>query len=160
MNKKLRIVFLVLTVAVMILIFLFSTQNSADSSKQSGTVTEFIVKIFIPDFESLLLSQKEALILKYQGIIRTLAHATIFAALGFCAGGFSNTLSIKKRTAILFTALFCVLYALSDEIHQIFSPGRAFQIIDILVDTAGSLFGIGAIMIIMKRKDMNYEKHF
>lgn len=35
---------------------------------------------------------------------------------------------IKKRLSIL----LCIIYATSDEIHQIFTPGRACQIKDIL----------------------------
>jgi len=33
-------------------------------------------------------------------------------------------------------------YALSDEIHQLFVPGRAFQVFDLFIDFLGSLFGV------------------
>jgi VanZ family protein len=36
----------------------------------------------------------------------------------------------------------CAAYALSDEIHQLFVPGRAFQIQDLVIDSAGILIGI------------------
>jgi len=45
--------------------------------------------------------------------------------------------------------LISMLFALSDEIHQLFVPGRAFQIIDLFIDFLGSLFGV----IIFKIKD-------
>ncbi len=37
---------------------------------------------------------------------------------------------------------FCMLYAISDEIHQIFVPWRSFQIVDLLLDGAGILLGL------------------
>ena len=38
--------------------------------------------------------------------------------------------------------LICVLYAASDEIHQIFVPGRSCRVMDILLDSFGSISGI------------------
>lgn len=40
----------------------------------------------------------------------------------------------------LTTVIICFLYALSDEIHQYFVPGRACRVFDVIVDTAGSVF--------------------
>ena len=50
---------------------------------------------------------------------------------------------MKKQSGkkvILITVVICFLYALSDEIHQYFVPGRACRILDVLIDTSGSLF--------------------
>lgn len=38
--------------------------------------------------------------------------------------------------------IIAMLYALSDETHQLFVPGRAFQVIDLIIDFLGSLFGV------------------
>ena len=37
----------------------------------------------------------------------------------------------------------CLAYGFSDEIHQLFVPGRAFEISDLAMDGLGSLIGIG-----------------
>ena len=37
--------------------------------------------------------------------------------------------------------IIAMLYALSDETHQLFVPGRAFQVIDLVVDLVGVLGG-------------------
>lgn len=156
-----RMIFFVLTLAVMVAIFVFSAQNSEQSGMQSGRVTEFIVKILRPDFFELALEEQQALIEAYQGIIRTLAHACIFAALGFCSGGFANTYNTVFAKRFIFTLVFCIFYAITDEIHQIFTPGRAFQVFDILVDTLGAIIGILAITLLCMiiRKDRQNEKH-
>jgi VanZ family protein len=48
---------------------------------------------------------------------------------------------------VLVTVVICVLYALSDETHQLFVPTRSFQLADLGLDLIGSVFGalLGAI---------------
>jgi VanZ family protein len=43
---------------------------------------------------------------------------------------------------ILFSVVLCLGYAVSDELHQLFVPERAFQLQDLLVDGGGILVGI------------------
>ena len=79
--------------------------------------------------------------------LRTSAHGMEFAALGMSCAAFALTFLTAfkgKKAALLplFAFVFCVLYALSDEIHQTFVPGRAFQTADILMDCVGALTGI------------------
>ena len=35
-----------------------------------------------------------------------------------------------------------MLYALSDEVHQIYVPGRSCELRDVFIDTSGSIIGI------------------
>jgi VanZ family protein len=44
--------------------------------------------------------------------------------------------------------LLCFLYASSDEIHQLFVPGRSGSFIDILLDT----FGSSCAIVFLERK--------
>jgi VanZ family protein len=41
-------------------------------------------------------------------------------------------------------------YALFDEIHQVFVPGRAFQFLDLSLDAVGILLGLG-VWVMVKR---------
>ncbi len=45
---------------------------------------------------------------------------------------------------ILLTVLFGFLYGASDELHQLWTPGRSCDIVDLFIDTAGSLTGAAA----------------
>lgn len=36
----------------------------------------------------------------------------------------------------------CILYAISDEFHQLFVPGRGGQIRDVLIDSTGAIVGV------------------
>ena len=49
---------------------------------------------------------------------------------------------IKQNNIKLYIGLLVsILYAISDEIHQLFIPGRSCQITDICIDTLGILIG-------------------
>jgi VanZ family protein len=49
----------------------------------------------------------------------------------------------KPKIKYILIALFIsVVYAVSDEIHQLFVPGRVFSIKDIIIDSLGSLSSI------------------
>ena len=51
--------------------------------------------------------------------------------------------AVKGRKRPFFTALLLsVLYAISDEFHQTFVPGRNGTLIDVLLDSSGALFGL------------------
>jgi VanZ family protein len=50
----------------------------------------------------------------------------------------------RKQTVGLYGLAFiaCELYALSDEIHQIFVPGRSYDVPDLFLDGAGIFVGL------------------
>ena len=52
-----------------------------------------------------------------------------------------------------------MIYAISDEIHQLFVPGRAGQVRDVLIDSAGSFLGIILVMAFVKLLIKFNKKH-
>lgn len=60
----------------------------------------------------------------------------------------------KLRKNIIYTCIFCIIYAIFDEIHQIYVPGRTGKAIDVIIDTLGSCMGITLLLVnnIIKRK--------
>lgn len=73
-----------------------------------------------------------------------LLHFLEYLPFGFLlARAFKNTkkdCSVKK--AILYGSVAVVIYALSDEFHQWFVPGRNASLLDIASDTFGALVGM------------------
>ena len=67
-------------------------------------------------------------------LLRKLAHAAEFAVLGVLF------LRAVERPVLAF--LLASAYAVSDEIHQIFVPGRLGSPLDVLIDVAGVAVGI------------------
>ena len=57
--------------------------------------------------------------------------------------GFLTARAFRHSNLPISCALFfCTIYAATDEYHQTFIAGRSGEIQDVLLDTAGALFGI------------------
>ena len=59
----------------------------------------------------------------------------------------NNNLYFKN---ILIALLASILYAVTDEIHQLFVLGRAGQLIDVFIDTTGSIVGVFIFNVLHK----------
>ena len=137
LSKK-QIVYLILVIIWMIVVFLFSNESSEKSSKASGGITEKVVEVIIKDPEHLSQSKRDTI----ETIIRKLAHFTLYTIGGILIANFMNTTNIKPNSMlIVYSILFATMYAITDEIHQLFVPGRSGEIRDILIDTLGASFG-------------------
>ncbi|HBB71765.1 MAG TPA: VanZ family protein [Ruminococcus sp.] len=136
-----RVVFILFTAAVMVLIFMFSCEDSEESSDRSGAVTEIVTQLVEPGFKELPPAQQEKVMDRIERIIRKAAHFTIYTALGFCA-----SCAVGKRRLLSAATVgvlgFCFLYACSDELHQRFVSGRSGEFRDVMIDTSGSFTGL------------------
>lgn len=138
-----RIVSAVLLISVMVLIFILSAETADESSDTSGSLIAAVISFFTPDWESLSEIQRAQLIAPFQFFVRKSAHFTIYAVLGMCS--FLTFITYKKIPFKLRLAIICgvcLLYSVSDEMHQLFVPGRSGELRDICVDFSGSLAGI------------------
>ena len=72
-----------------------------------------------------------------------LLHFVEYAILGYLiARAAKNSSSLKLRVHFrIFAVSLASLYGLSDEFHQYFVPGREVEILDVLADAAGAVFG-------------------
>ena len=50
------------------------------------------------------------------------------------------------------------LYAVTDEIHQHFVPGRSGEITDVLIDSIGCLIGALIMSSILRRRDVFHDR--
>lgn len=72
-----------------------------------------------------------------------LIHFFLYLILGLIFANFLSSLK-SNLTQILMgfaTFFFIAIYGLSDEVHQTFTPGRTFEVLDILVDVFGGITG-------------------
>ena len=121
--------------ACMGVIFYLSHQPAEESAELSMTVMNGIFAVF-------------AWLAEFLGheAFRTLAHGLEYCGLGaLLFHAFLQTMG-KPKPFVCFAV--AVAYAISDEIHQIFIPGRAFQISDIAVDATGAAAGIAVCVLI------------
>lgn len=149
-NKTLAVVFWILSGACMGLIFWFSSRAASQSAHQSAIILNIVRAIFgenaFSDF-----------------IIRKAAHFCEFALLAFLFN-LALLYTAGKRHIPLSIALTS-LYAASDELHQLFVPGRSCQVSDWFLDTcggaAGAIFFLVIFLIIkyIKAKTERTEKN-
>ena len=140
-----RAILFALIISVMVIIFVLSAQDGRDSGGTSGGLTELLLAIVGIDAGSLT----EAEFTKTEAFVRTAAHFSEYALLAFLAVFLLATYKIKRIFSLLFAVAFSSLYAVTDEIHQIFVPGRAAEISDWLVDTCGALTGAALAVLVI-----------
>jgi VanZ family protein len=82
-------------------------------------------------------------------ILRKLAHITEYGILIFLAWrALSDGGEEKKKRYLIVAFIFSVLYAASDEYHQLFVHGRVGSSVDVMIDSMGIL--ISAVLIKIK----------
>ena len=78
------------------------------------------------------------------GFVHRAAHLLEFAVLGaLTLRALSKAQPVTKREMIV-TMIVVVLYGVSDEFHQRFTPGRSSEGTSVLFDVAGGLIGVWA----------------
>jgi len=121
----------------MVFIFMFSHQEAAESSEMSlGVVDKVIVTV------DEVYPQAEYDYEEVHFLVRKTAHFSIYAFLGVLV---TNALYLQgwKVIRVEWLALLCcMLYAISDEVHQLFIIGRSGEARDVLVDSGGAGIGI------------------
>lgn len=126
-----------MVIAWMAVIFSFSAQQATDSGNLSGSILIFIMKVI-----SFLLPTIEVNQSFLHLLIRKGAHFSVYLILGILT---SNALRLNGVSGIKqfgFSLLICALYAMSDEFHQSFVPGRGPSLQDVLIDSSGATVGI------------------
>ena len=145
------------TVSWMILIFMLSSQEATESDGLSlglvGAIFKFISKfdgipaIYTIDSKYLI---QIASIMNF--FVRKTAHFMLYAILAVLMYNLASCYITKRINAVCISSLICLLYAVSDEIHQVYVPGRAGQIKDVLIDFSGSALALGTIYLLFGRR--------
>lgn len=144
-----KIIKFVLLLLWMYLIFYFSNQNGVDSSATSDGLVMSLVR-FIDSIIPVDFSEDTMNILAF--IIRKVAHFTLYFILGILIFILLNDYSMMLSKKVIYSIMFCLIYACSDEIHQLFVEGRDGKIFDVFIDMFGSLSSIFIVYLFNKRK--------
>lgn len=129
---------------IMVMIFMFSMENGNQSSDLSGSLTKSMVEAVIDAIDLELTQVKEENIIEFiHTPIRKVGHLTEYALLGI-AVSFPLLIKhgLKGKKQFLIGLLICTLYAATDELHQLFVPGRSGMVTDVLIDAVGAGLGI------------------
>ncbi|AXF55237.1 VanZ family protein [Salicibibacter kimchii] len=148
--SKQMIVAWLLVIGWMGLIFYFSHQSGEASSSLSGGVTEVAYswsQSLFPfvniDFET------------FHTLIRKAAHVAVYVVLGLFVIHAFRVSTIEGRVSwrvIVWAWVLCTCYAITDEVHQLFIPGRSGEVSDVVLDSVGAMVGIGIYIIVWKMR--------
>lgn len=138
--KRKRMIRWGLTVAMMLVIFLFSAQNGQESGEVSSFVKMLVSRL---KFVGWFLQYVE---------IRKIAHFSVYLILGICVLRALLLYERTMRSRFCIALLYCFIYACTDEFHQYFVPGRAASIWDVLIDTSGALMGSLIVILTFRLK--------
>jgi len=121
----------------MAVIFNLSSQVAEQSNQLSTGITEVIVKTLgkvAPgaDFD----------IEGFNHIVRKNAHFFAYLGLGLLVLYALRKSWVYDYRCVDMALGICVLFAISDEVHQLFVPGRGGQIKDVIIDSAGAAVGM------------------
>lgn len=145
-QEQIKLLKIILIIIWMITIFIFSAQQGSESGNTSRGFTVAIIRIITGKS----IEADDPFIESMQLLIRKLAHFTIYSIGGFLVMSYSYTTERIKKYKILESITFGGCYAITDEIHQFFVPGRRASIIDVGIDTIGVI--VGVIVYIVLRK--------
>ena len=115
-------------------IFFLSSQTGGESAGLSARIVEGLNEV-LPGADVDALGV----------IVRKGAHVTEYAILG-------ALLAWAFRGRSGWAIPVGVAYAVTDEVHQLFVPGRAGQAGDVLIDSIGVLLGVGVVALIRSRR--------
>ena len=108
----------------------------------------------VPEFEKWSGKKQDVFAKKIDFAVRKSAHACEYAALSVLFFVNYKKKSRKIKQIVVMSVLSTALYAVTDEIHQLFVPGRSGQITDVILDSCGGLIGavLSATILYLIRK--------
>lgn len=132
-----RKILMVLLVFWMIAVFYFSHQTGEESSNLSRSLANFISKGDTVKAEN------------YEPVVRKVAHMTEYSIGAMIFYGITLTFpKISRKRKLIYTIIFILLYASTDELHQKYIVDRSGNVIDVFVDLFGAAMGIVGILIV------------
>lgn len=149
------VISILISLTIMVVIFMLSAQSSGESGSLSDAVARMLAEIFIGGFDQLSPADQASIIASWAWPVRKTAHATEYACLAISwvmtcwqymlwsrerSGAATPSRALAFRSTVT-AFIIAVLYACTDELHQLFIDGRAGQITDVLVDSSGALVG-------------------
>lgn len=134
-NSTVRLLSGAVSLVLMGVIFYLSAQKGDASDELSMGFTSML---FGGDFAML-----------FNTVVRETGHIVEFAVFSLPVFIFFSTFKISIKRGYYLSLVFCALYAASDEIHQIFVEGRAYESLDIAADVLGALIGLTVLRFIL-----------
>lgn len=147
MKKVIKLILIILWMGV---IFSFSSDDADQSTIKSDGV---IIKITETALNKKLSDkEKKEYTTKYIVPVRKSAHFTLYFILGILVFLFVKDFTVISYKVVLISVIVVLLYSISDEVHQLFVPGRSGEVLDVMIDTMGGFISCNILYLIYRRK--------
>lgn len=148
MEKRwVRILLWLAVIAVCAMIFFFSAQSGEESADTSGKVVDWLIGFLVKGYHLLDAIRQQEIYDTASLMVRKLAHFSEFALLGFLVRLLLH--SYRVRAGWGWAWLAATLYAMTDELHQMFSEARGPSLLDVGIDSLGAAAGVAAACLLM-----------
>ena len=149
MNNKRKVIYWGLLIGWMVFIFIMSNQPATISDSQSVGVLNIFIKLGI-DINGIFGELANF-------VVRKCAHFMEYMILGLFTFNVLRLYYTVKQVSII-TIVFIFFYACSDEIHQLFVPGREGAMRDVFIDTCGGIVFVVIRLMILRIKGFGHKK--
>ena len=148
-----KVIYSILIVLWMSVIFCLSNQPAIDSTELSdGFISNTIGNVYKFFNKNINSNELNEIKVKYTHPVRKMAHFTIYMILGILVTLLVREYNVSFNKCLFISLLVCLLYSISDEVHQLFVIGRSGEIRDVLIDTSGSFVGIFIFNNLFRKK--------
>lgn len=124
--------------AWMAVIFAFSAQEAEVSQGQSDFFTDMLVSATGGEASA------------WSFVIRKSAHIVVFFVLGVLAYAAVRLHGWSQWRTVVVAVAIAAGYAMIDELHQVFVPGRSGELRDVMIDTVAASVGVGLCLLLVQ----------
>ena len=133
LEKSKTIICWALVAVCMGVIFWLSSRTAEQSAEQSTGILQWLIDIFGDNFLTNFIVRKSAHLLEFTGL---------------CVLFNLALLQTKKTKMPILSVVITSLYAITDEVHQLFVDGRSCEFRDWAIDSCGAILGsIGFLVL-------------
>lgn len=152
-NKNYASIILSWTAVLLWMLLIF--YSSAQVAEQSNQLSKGVTAVIIGFVERIALGL-ELNTNTFNYIVRKNAHFFTYLILSVFVMNAIRKSRVEGSKGILITFGICVLYAVSDEVHQLFVPGRSGQMTDVFIDGSGAVLGLVIVQLLslLRKKEM------
>lgn len=139
MKKRIPIIGCILVVLWMLLIFYFSSKTASDLEGSKSVALKWVVELVNGSkFNTYSPEKQNEILSHFSFYVSKTAHFLEYGILCFFC--YLMLFYLKKyHLRYIISLIICSAYAITDEIHQIFSDGRTPRVQDVMIDFMGAL---------------------
>lgn len=134
-----------------IIIICFSAKPGKESSGLSEKITDKVINV-VENAIRLEENERSNFFDNLHYLVRKSAHFLEFAILSALTFCLARSYKFSRKVSVILALSYCLVFAIGDEIHQLFVEARKGRATDVLIDFLGGSAGVGLCWLFVKFK--------